>query len=317
MTDDLTTYGLGALDSPPDERDWDVASLYELTGADAAPLLPAAYTAPPPWPPILNQHATPMCVAYSSSTLKGWEDLRDQGAFDFDEPLFFDEIGGTASGAYIRQALDRLLSVGYPVVTIGNRAQHRITAYYRVGISETELKTAILAFGPILLSLSWPHSWFRPVGGILPGADYNVGGHAIIATGWGASGLRLRNSWGTTWGLSGEAIMPWYHVGQIKEAWKAVDQIVVPPRPRAYRVNLAAHALVRVAEVNRAGRITGWRDPIRWGDQPSSAPCKRPRIKRGVRSGQALVALVTAGVFKGKWISVTSRGVTVTSKETA
>ena len=63
-------------------------------------------------PPILNQGSSPMCVAYSSSAMKAWQDRRDQERFfDFNEPAFFAAIGGTAR--------DR----GYPADVGGLRAR--------------------------------------------------------------------------------------------------------------------------------------------------------------------------------------------------
>ena len=100
MTDDLSVYGLGALPDAPDERDYPVSALYASEGLVASVVLPASY-ASPAMPPVLDQHATPMCVAYSSSAMKSWQDRRDQERFfDFDEPTFFGQIGGTSVTHY-------------------------------------------------------------------------------------------------------------------------------------------------------------------------------------------------------------------------
>ena len=70
MTDDLATYGLGALPDPPDELDYPVSALYEAEGLTASVVVPASYAAPG-MPPVLDQRATPMCVAYSSFAAPG------------------------------------------------------------------------------------------------------------------------------------------------------------------------------------------------------------------------------------------------------
>jgi hypothetical protein len=114
MTDDTLDFGLGGIASPPDENDWSIESLYAMAGAELAASPPPSYLVPAPFPPILNQHATPMCVAYSSAMLKGYEDLRDTGPATFDEPTFFSEIGGTANGAIIRNALAQPALGGLP-----------------------------------------------------------------------------------------------------------------------------------------------------------------------------------------------------------
>jgi hypothetical protein len=113
MTDD-TRPGLGWIESPPDDRDWHVADLYAATGTAAPDALPSAYHVPAPLYPVTDQGASPMCVAYSAAGEQGWYDLRDTGLALFDETLFFSQIGGTPSGAVIRDALARRLSAGYP-----------------------------------------------------------------------------------------------------------------------------------------------------------------------------------------------------------
>jgi hypothetical protein len=69
---------------------------------------------------------------------------------------------------------------------------------------------------------------FRPVAGVLPAPDTLVGGHAIVAYGWDARGLRLRNSWGATWGIGGDCWLPARLVPRLSGAWEAVDAIEHP-----------------------------------------------------------------------------------------
>jgi hypothetical protein len=138
-----------------------------------------------------------MCVAYSSSAMKAWQDRRDQERFfDFDERTFFGQIGGTAQGAYVRAAMERMRTAGYPVAGSGDAGKHRIAAYYAVPRDLATIKAAIYDLGPVVISTPWYRSWFRPAAGVLPRPDTQVGGHAIVAYGWDARGLRLRNSWG-------------------------------------------------------------------------------------------------------------------------
>lgn len=303
MTDDLEQHGLGAIDSPPDDRDWQIDALYALEGRAPMLALPASYLVPGPYPPILDQHATPMCVAYSSSTLKAYEDLRDQGSFDFDEAKFFRDIGGTANGAVIRDAFKRMLTYGYPVVG-GSEFTHRIAAYYSIPVQRGMIQSALVDFGPLILGGTWFNSWFRPLNGVLPPPSGGIaGGHAIAAVGWDAQrGLRLRNSWGTHWGQGGDAFLPWPFIVHFREAWKAVDVVSTPPPTRKYRIHIQSHAVVRQARF--AGKcISGW-DNQAWGPQPSGAPCEAPALRKGCRSGQALVARVTAGAFRKRYVRI-------------
>jgi hypothetical protein len=147
VADDLSAYGLGALPDPPDEHDYPLSALYASEGLTASVALPTSYAAPG-MPPVLDQHATPMCVAYSSSAVKAWQDRRDQERlFDFDEPAFFAAIGGTASGARVRDAMERMRSAGYPVAGSGDAAHHRIAAYYAVPGDAATIKAAIYDLG--------------------------------------------------------------------------------------------------------------------------------------------------------------------------
>lgn len=217
----VTPHGLGALESPPDDRDYPI----EL---DSLAPLPPKYTVPHV-APIYNQRDTPMCVAYSGAREQASFDLADLGhnyAWDF--PLFFRRIGGTANGAIIRNGLNERLHRGYPLLPAnsGNsQAAHRIAAYYAVGKTQDAIKRALVQYGTLIIGTPWFNSWFDPnPDGTLPPADYVVGGHAIDVDGYDQVGLWLPNSWGLAWGVKGRCRMPWASVlHSVREVWKAVD----------------------------------------------------------------------------------------------
>lgn len=221
------TYGLGCLPSPADPRDFLVEALYDQLGAAPPAHIPDTYRVRGRLPAVLDQGSSPMCVAYSSAAMKAWQDHRDQGVwFDFDKVEFFHEIGGTQQGAMIRSAMEQMLKVGYPTRK-GRAERHQIAAYYRVGVERERLQRALLTLGPILLSVEWAHSWFRPgTGGLLPPWDSSAGGHAIMAIGWTVRGLRLRNSWGDAWGRGGNCTLPWEALTHVREGWKSYDERV-------------------------------------------------------------------------------------------
>lgn len=219
-------YGLGALQSPPDARDFQIADL--LAAAPPVALPPSFRVASPA--PILDQGNTPMCVAFSSARMKAWQDRDDATVhkwYDFNEEAFFRAIGGTSQGAYLRAAMDRLLKVGYPVVsTTPNAFAHRIKAYYAVPKDIGSIKAAILHFGTITLATPWYNSWMAP-GRVLPSPDYSIGGHAITAEGWDDRyGLLLVNSWSTRWNgaYRGTVFMPYSYVSHsVWEIFKSLD----------------------------------------------------------------------------------------------
>lgn len=309
----MTDYGLGAIASPEDERDYQADELYAALGIEPAAALPEAYTAPER-PPILNQGGTPQCVAYSSAAMKAWQDRHDgRGFLDFDEARFFVAIGGTPYGATVRAAMTELVADGYPEQGGANAAKHKVKAYYAIPKDADGLRAAILDLGPVVIATPWYSSWFRPgAAGVLPAPDRQVGGHAILAVGWDSTGLRLRNSWGTAWGIGGECTLPWRRVAGLWEAWKAID--VVPP-PVTHRVYLAHRATVRIYRLNTAGKIRDWTDET-WTPPASSAPCG-PEVKRLTVDGKssAITVRVIRGSFAGKVIAARTRGVTVVEQE--
>ncbi len=297
------TYGLGAIQSPPDENDWPIDALYASAGIDPVSAAPASYVVPAPYPPILDQGNTTRCVAFAQALIKGYEDLRDTGPADFDEQAFFVAIGGGPNGAIVRVALAELLSTGYPVVNLGQAAKHKIAAYYAVPVDEAAIKSAILSFGPVSIALPWYNTWFRPINGVLPAPVGDAGGHDISGIGWDSRGLRLRNSWGSSYGLLGDVYMPWSYLSRVWEVWKAIDQIIVPPPTITYRLIVAKGTkVIRTARL-AGGCIAGWTSHA-WSGKASSAPCHAPTVKRGCVSGQATIALASKGAFQNEWVRI-------------
>jgi hypothetical protein len=229
---DSGPHGFGLIPSPPDDRDYDAADLLAALGVELATATPATYLAPN-MPGVLNQGDTPQCVAYSDSTIKGQQDRPELGGYpNLDEGLFFRYIGGTSAGASLRSGMERLRAYGYPESGGVNQSRHKIAAYYAIPKTVDAIKQAIVALGPIQLGMHWYNAWMRPYSnGVLPNPDWYNSNHAIVGYGWDARGLRLRQSWGSAWGVSGDCWMPWWMAvsGAVFELWKAVD--VVPAAP--------------------------------------------------------------------------------------
>lgn len=313
---DTVGSGLGALRSPLDTRDYPVAAAYAAAGITppVAAAIPLEYAVPPPMPAVLNQGNTPQCLAYSTSFIKAYQDRRDQGKFfNFDEPVFFRQINGTIYGAYARDALDSLVDVGYPIVSIGEAYKHKIKSYYGVPVAKENIQQAILTFGPVLFVMPWYNSWRYPVNGILPTPDYVIGGHGIVGGGWKLLGPTLVNSWGDEWGNDGVCILPWKYLPRVWEVWKAVDVIEAPvPPPVVHRLVVGAYARIRIAAIDtRRGCISGWSTKV-WGPTASSAQCIAPYTMKGCAGGAALVTQVLNGTFAGRILHVSkAEGITV------
>ncbi len=227
-------HGKGAIQSEEDPRDWNIADRMASDGLNLAAAYPSSFTIPL-LPPIIDQGMTPQCVAYSHSSMKAWHDHRDQKIwFNFNENLFFQQIGGTWQGAAARSALDRMKNYGYPVVYSGNPQYHKIAAYYYVPKDINMIKQALMSYGPLTMIGPWWTSWtnYTYSWGVLGGRWGTSNGHAFLIIGWDdAKGLYCQNSWGPNWAAGGRFWMPYYYVPLMWEIWKAVDQIVGPVIP--------------------------------------------------------------------------------------
>jgi len=221
--------GLGGQKSPEDKRDKTLTD-FLASAAQAAVVDFTSTYATPNRPPIRNQGNTPMCVAYSSGYDQSHMDRPEVGKyFDPWESKFFAQIGGTAAGAFMRNALDQRKNFGYPVQDVGLRGSHRIGAYYRVPATLNDIRQALVTRptnGGVLILGPWYHSWFHPLtSGKLPAPDYPVGGHAWWLIGWDDRyGLMGQNSWGLDYGKNGLFYLPYAFIPRMWEVWRTVDR---------------------------------------------------------------------------------------------
>ena len=183
----MSEYGLGALPSPPDARDFDLSRLLEAT----APLpVPRKYNATPV-PPILDQDNTGRCGGFSLTravmwlqrthpTVKRWLPL-DPDAFYH---LVKAHDGISAEGTTGRAAMDTALRYGVPVKGKGALRYH-IQSYWRVPLDPAAMQQAVLRYGVITVGLPWYESWFHPKSnGQLPAPAGRASGHLIDCDGW-------------------------------------------------------------------------------------------------------------------------------------
>ena len=309
MTDQL--YGLGAIPSPFDERDYPISALYEAMGIIPETSFPSEF-ASTPVPPILNQGEKPQCTCYGTAGMKMYQDYADQSParwFDFDEDLMFSRVNGGPNGAVVRDVLDQMYKVGYPLKGNATAAKdHMIAGYFAVPVTESDIKAALTAFGEIVFGISWANSYFSPNGsGVLPKFDWQKGGHLVRVRGWKDGwGFRIPNSWGTAWGADGECYLPYSELSHVFEVWKAPDQPAPPPPPPSlYHWHVAAHGMVKVYQLDPAGDILpGWTTTA-WGARSSSAPCTKP-VFRVTADGKshATTVRILSGAFAGKTVGV-------------
>lgn len=200
----------------------------------SATVFPSSYYIPNP-PPVTDQDGTPQCVAYSNAYDQNQHDRPEAGKFwNFNEALFFRQIDGRdPGGAYMSKGLLRRRDYGYPEALNvsgqdgnANPGRHRIASFTQIPLTVTAIKTALMRGHGVLLIGDWFHSWNHPLpSGKLPAPDYRVGGHAQFFRGWNDSyGFRLRNTWGTDWGLKGDAFVPYAFLSRYYAAYKTTDK---------------------------------------------------------------------------------------------
>lgn len=230
--------GLGAIPSPPDDRDYQLQVPYTLP-------LPSRYTLTN-LGPVLDQGQTGTCVAHAADGIRMWQEYRDKTPINayVTEPAVFQlydwckMLDGQYDpqrqyGTSLRTVLQVLRLRGTPLAN-GKHNGGRIAAYYGITPSVDWMKNVMMAHGPLLVACMWDENWFyvpkatqvlrAPVGRI-------AGGHAFFIWGWddsvnGGSWL-MRNSWGRGtygWTPTGNAYMAYrYFAAEQPEAWWVQD----------------------------------------------------------------------------------------------
>ena len=107
---------------------------------------------------------------------------------------------------------------------------HRFKAYYKLN-SVAEVKTALMKDGPVIFAMNWYSDMYVNEDGVLKSSsDYDIpfkqGGHCMVIYGWNDEGWFIRNSWGKSWGMQGNAILP--YDAPIKELWGVTDDENTP-----------------------------------------------------------------------------------------
>ncbi len=128
--------------------------------------------------------------------------------------------------------------------------QNPLGAYYRINKeSIVDMQSAIKEVGAIYCSATIHEGWWLDTSDTLrviePG-NAKVGGHAFAIVGYNAEGFIVQNSWGSSWGFCGFAIMSyreWVENGT--DAWVAV--MGAPVRIAASPHTFSNHSLQTVA----------------------------------------------------------------------
>jgi hypothetical protein len=120
---------------------------------------------------------------------------------------------------------------------VANAANYKVTQWAHLfqgtgqgGVARTEIETALAAGDPVALAYE-VYDNFETLG---PNQVYNgpagadEGGHMVTAVGYNATGVIIRNSWGTAWGTNGDATLSWAYVDQYTEDAYSVGAVSTP-----------------------------------------------------------------------------------------
>lgn len=248
----------GAINSPYDSRD------FKLIPKTDFPESYTTYSSLKQHVPVKNQGLQSTCVAHAASTVIEYHHRRQQKQTDsFSTEFIYGlrEVGYyIGDGMVIRDALKTMQKYGVPYeqdcpgnsplkLALSNISEkettykelaspHRISAYIRLN-SEAEMKTALMEYGPILVSMT-TYKNIELVGAnkiyTLTADSKKSGRHCVMIYGWSPEGWLTQNSWGICWGHYGRFVIP-YDMA-LHEAWGIVDEIeqgdVIKPKTNKF-----------------------------------------------------------------------------------
>lgn len=171
-----------------------IPSRYELTGL----------------PPIADQGERPTCVSQSVFDMVYWKLKGFHITPKYSRTIFYDRSSRLPEGMEPKDAFEILIS---DKITFGRG----FTTYAKVGSIETA-KRCIISHGPVLIGLpvrSFDNSFWN-------GSEL-IGGHAVTIVGYDSLGFKLRNSWGSSYGLGGYWTLPYQDFNHVFEAWTLIN----------------------------------------------------------------------------------------------
>ena len=225
--------------SPYDVRDYKIAALTEFPSSWELSM-----------PPVKNQLSTNSCVAHAcAEVVEHYNYIQQRNNTSFSTEFIYGYRPATyymGEGMYVRNALNTLRKQGdCPAETLpGNNEYqeavknvethmdaalkaaypHRISSYFRLN-STDEIKTALMKYGPVVVSMPWGPVMSLNRNYVLSNLTKEVTGyHCVVLYGWNEHGWLMQNSWGTTWGKKGRCIVPFDF--EFKECWGVTDEII-------------------------------------------------------------------------------------------
>lgn len=161
-----------------------------------------------------DQGETSSCVGFSWT---GWltaapitqttRDWQAHALATYSEAQRLDEWEGEAyDGTSVRAGAKALQAQGF-------------ISEYRWAFTADEVVRAVLDVGPVVVGTVWTTAMFEPVNGFIKPDGAIEGGHAYLIDGanWTRGTVRIKNSWGQSWGRKGRAFMTISHLAHLMD----------------------------------------------------------------------------------------------------
>ena len=232
------TKSFGAIPSPVDVRDY--KGVCAVNSSD----FPAEFELA--MPDVKNQGSIGSCVAHSLATSIEYYNAT-QG--DSNDKISVGFIYGNraetqydGTGMIVNQALNRVKKCGsvkhsrfskhveMPEMAELVKAKladllpdafpNRISSYFRLDTDEA-IKASLMQNGPVIFAMQWFKDLEVIDGVMTTSLEETDSHHCMIIYGWNEIGWKVQNSWGTTWGKKGRAILP-YSIPRT-ETWGLTD----------------------------------------------------------------------------------------------
>ena len=232
------TKSFGAIPSPVDVRD------YKGVCAVNSSELPSEFELT--MPDVKNQGSIGSCVAHCLASLIEYYNATQGDSTDKISVGFIygnrAETQHNGTGMVVNQALNRVKKCGsvkhsrfskhveMPEMAELVKAKladllpdafpNRISSYFRLDTDEA-IKASLMQNGPVIFAMNWFKDLEVIDGVMTTDLEESDSHHCMIIYGWNEIGWKIQNSWGTTWGKKGRAILP-YSIPRT-ETWGITD----------------------------------------------------------------------------------------------
>ena len=138
---------------------------------------------------------------------------------------------------------------------------------------QVALETAIAAGSPVAIGMPVFKDFMYLTGNTLykTTTGANLGGHMVTAYAYDAEGLWIRNQWGTSWGVAGDAHIAWAFVNKNVQAAYTISGVstastVTAPRPSVSTLSQVRGSIAGGTEVTITGGNLSSATSVKFGD---------------------------------------------------